>query len=299
MEKKVIVSIAAEHIRPHPDNPRKDLGDLSELVESIKKNGILQNLTVVPVEGEPGEYMTIIGHRRYAAGTQAEVKEFPCKIAEGLSRQEQMSIMLEENMQRADLTIWEQANGFQMMLDLGVTEDQIAEKTGFSKTTIRHRLNIAKLNQKELRKKELDDNFQLSLKDLYELEKVKDINIRNKILKEAYSSRDLVSRAQSAVSEAKRQENVKEITKELKKLGVEKAPAGAENEMYSGKWDTVLEIELDKEPPKKIKIPDAKAPLYWLVHYRKLKVITKASKKKKEPSKYEIEQKEMNKLKKQ
>ena len=67
MEAKEIVNIGLEHIHPHPDNPRKDLGDLTELAESIKKNGILQNLTVIPKEGEPGEYIAIIGHRRSAA----------------------------------------------------------------------------------------------------------------------------------------------------------------------------------------------------------------------------------------
>lgn len=112
-------------------------------------------------------------------------------------------------MQRSDLTIYEQAQGFQLMLDLGDTEEQIAEKTGFSKTTIRRRLNIAKLNQDELKKKEQDENFQLTLKDLYELEKVKDIKTRDKILREATSSRDLVSRAQAAAAEAKRNENAK------------------------------------------------------------------------------------------
>ena len=77
----------------------------------------------------------------------------PCRIAEGLSRKEQLSIMLEENMQRNDLTIWEQAQGFQLMLDLGETEDTIAEKTGFSKKTIKHRLNIAKLDSKTYRRR--------------------------------------------------------------------------------------------------------------------------------------------------
>lgn len=57
MEVKGIVTIGLEHIHPHPDNPRKDLGDLTELSESIKKNGIMQNLTVIPKEGEPGEYI--------------------------------------------------------------------------------------------------------------------------------------------------------------------------------------------------------------------------------------------------
>lgn len=201
-ERRDIVYIGIDHIHTHPENPRKDLGDLTELAESMKKQGCLQNLTVVPVEEQPGEYYALIGNRRHGASKLAGLEELPCRIAEGLSRKEQLSIMLEENMQRSDLTIYEQAQGFQLMLDLGDTEEQIAEKTGFSKTTIRRRLNIAKLNQDELKKKEQDENFQLTLKDLYELEKVKDIKTRDKILREATSSRDLVSRAQAAAAEA-------------------------------------------------------------------------------------------------
>lgn len=131
MEAKEIVNIGLEHIHPHPDNPRKDLGDLTELAESIKKNGILQNLTVIPKEGEPGEYIAIIGHRRSAAAKLAGITEAPCRIVEGMTHKEQVATMLEENMQRGDLTIWEQAQGFQMMLDLGETEDTIAEKDRF------------------------------------------------------------------------------------------------------------------------------------------------------------------------
>lgn len=299
MNKRDIIYIAAEHIRPHPENPRKNLGDLSELTESIKKNGVLQNLTVVPVDGEPGEYMTLIGHRRYAAGILAEVAEFPCQIKEGLSRREQVSIMLEENMQRNDLTIYEQAQGFQLMLDLGETEDTIAEKTGFSKTTVRHRLNIAKLDQKELQKKEQDECFQLTLRDLYELEKVKDVKARNRILKESNNSRDLVSRAKNAVSEAKRKDNEKAIAAMLKKLGVKKAPKEVENEMWSGKWKTVKEFELDKDAPKQIKLPKEEGELLYVVWYRELKVIKKAPKEKRELSAQEKEKKEKDKVKRQ
>ena len=54
-ERRDIVYIGIDHIHTHPENPRKDLGDLTELAESMKKQGCLQNLTVVPVEGQPGE----------------------------------------------------------------------------------------------------------------------------------------------------------------------------------------------------------------------------------------------------
>lgn len=236
MEVKGIVTIGLEHIHPHPDNPRKDLGDLTELAESIKKNGIMQNLTVIPKEGEPGEYITIIGHRRSAAAKLAGVTEAPCRVVEGMTDKEQMSTMLEENMQRNDLTIWEQAQGFQMMLDLGETEDTIAEKTGFSKKTIRHRLNIAKLDSKTLMEKERQDGYQLSLTDLYELEKIKDVKTRDKILKDSTDSRDLARRAINAQKEQKRQENMKLYVAMMKKLGLKKAPKEADSELYTDKW---------------------------------------------------------------
>lgn len=281
MEVKGIITIGLEHIHPHPDNPRKDLGDLTELAESIKKNGIMQNLTVIPKEGEPGEYITIIGHRRSAAAKLAGVTEAPCRVVEGMTDKEQMSTMLEENMQRNDLTIWEQAQGFQMMLDLGETEDTIAEKTGFSKKTIRHRLNIAKLDSKTLMEKERQDGYQLSLTDLYELEKIKDVKTRDKILKDSTDSRDLARRAINAQKEQKRQENMKLYVAMMKKLGLKKAPAEADSEFYTDKWERMESYSLDKEPPKTMKFKDNGEPMFYLERYGTLYVIRKAKKAKK------------------
>lgn len=293
-----IVNIGVEHIHPHPENPRKDLGDLAELVESIKKNGVMQNLTVIPQEGSPGEYTAIIGHRRHAAAKLAGIAELPCRIIESMSKKEQVVTMLEENMQRNDLTIYEQAQGFQMMLDLGETEKSIAEKTGFSKKTIQHRLNIAKLDQTELKKKEQDDNFQLSLRDLYELEKIEDVKIRNKILKDAKCSSEIVSMAQRAVAEALRIERFKQIADMAKKAGIEKAPNEAENEMYSGKWDTVKEFDLDKEVPKKLSVKDSDK-LYYLLYWRSVRIIKKHKNEKRDLTPEEIAKKEKDKKKKQ
>lgn len=79
MSEQKIVYIDVKNIQPHFNNPRKQLNDLEELAASIKENGIMQNLTVVPwysrYNGEPGingstdgEYYVVIGHRRLAAG---------------------------------------------------------------------------------------------------------------------------------------------------------------------------------------------------------------------------------------
>lgn len=263
--KELIVNISADEIYPHPENPRKELGDLTELSESIKKNGIMQNLTVIPGHWEQDTwkedgYTTIIGHRRCGAAKQAGIAELPCRIVTGMTKKEQVSVMLEENMQRSDLTIYEQAQGFQMMLDLGETEESIAEKTGFSRSTVRHRLNIAKLDQNELQKKEQSDSFQLTLTDLYELEKVADVNERNKILKKATDSRNLKWMAQNKVREEKEDKNAAGIIAMLKEMGIKKGPKDFNR--WDGKHETVKEIDLDKEPPKKINVKDKEKVIY-------------------------------------
>lgn len=142
-------------IYPHPDNPRKDVGDISELTESIKTNGVLQNLTVIPGHYETKDkfvddgYTAIIGHRRLAAAKKAGLTSVPCVITY-MTEQEQLSTMLAENMQRSDLTIVEQAQGFQMMIDLGESVENISEISGFSQTTVRNRLTVASLDHDKL-----------------------------------------------------------------------------------------------------------------------------------------------------
>ena len=130
----------------------------------------MQNLTVIPGYWDENRahhdegYTLIIGHRRFAAGKMAGVTMYPCRIVQDMSYKDQVGTMLEENMQRIDLTVLEQAEGFQMMLNLGDTEEQIAEKTGFSRTTVHRRLEIAKLDR-DLVKEKTDENgaYQLGI----------------------------------------------------------------------------------------------------------------------------------------
>lgn len=303
MEKTEIVKIPADQIYMHPDNPRKSLGDISELSASIKKNGIMQNLTVIEGHWDNDKnwhtdgFTLLIGHRRFAAGKQAGVTDFPCKIIGETDKKTQLGIMLEENMQRNDLTIWEQANGFQMMLDLGDTEDQIAEKTGFCKATIRHRLNIAKLDSEVLQEKERQEGYQLSLTDLYELEKIKDIKTRDNILKASTDSKDLMRRALFAQSEQKSKENLKCYIASLKKMGIKKAPNDADREFNTDKWERVISYDLRKEPPAKIKIKENGEQIFYIEKYGYLYLIRKAKKGKKvlSPQKEENRQKARNK----
>lgn len=121
-----ITYIPIRQLHPHPDNPRKELGDLSELAASIKENGVYQNLTVIPghylssreyiskcvdeggdaaaaaaawapkVMWVGDDYTIIIGHRRAAAAQQAGLYELPCAIVE-MDEREQMQTMMVEN----------------------------------------------------------------------------------------------------------------------------------------------------------------------------------------------------------
>ena len=102
-EKGQLVYLPLDKLHPHPDNPRKEIGDVTELADSIKSKGVMQNLTVVPAKDG---YTVIIGHRRCAAAKLAGLKEVPCVIVE-MSDREQVATMLLENMQRVDLTPYE------------------------------------------------------------------------------------------------------------------------------------------------------------------------------------------------
>lgn len=93
--------------------------------------------------------------------------------------------MLLENMQRSDLTVYEQAQGFQMMLDLGETIANIAEKTGFSETTVRRRIKLLELDQEKLKESVLRG---ATIMDYAELEKIENIELRNKVLEEIGTS---------------------------------------------------------------------------------------------------------------
>lgn len=179
----MLTEIKINELYPHPQNPRKDIGDISELAESIKSQGIFQNLTVIKggagvPQGADG-YTVIIGHRRLAAAKLAGLETLPCSVAE-MDEKEQIATMLLENMQRSDLTYYEQAQGFQMMLDLGETQTSIAEKTGFSPATVSRRLQLTKLDQDKL--KEVSTGRQISLNDLESLNKIESLDKRNELL---------------------------------------------------------------------------------------------------------------------
>lgn len=241
-----ITNIACRRLHPHPDNPRKELGDLTELAASIKENGIFQNLTVIPGHylnsreyiakcvDEGGDaaaaaaawtpkavwssedYTIIIGHRRAAAAQQAGLFEVPCVVVE-MDEREQLQTMMIENMQRTDLTTYEQAQGFQLMLDLGDTVEQVASKSGFSQSTIRRRVKLLSLDRDAFRRAELRG---ATLSDYAELDKIENVEDKNKAL-EALGTQNFRRVMQEILEDQKWEHRKAEWIAELKKFAVE------------------------------------------------------------------------------
>ena len=241
--RKSVSNLSISRLHHHPNNPRKNIGDITELTESIKKNGIMQNLTVIPGYYKDGEfiesdteYTIIIGHRRYEAAKAAGLYEVPCRIYENLPECEQIATMLEENMQRNDLTLFEQADSFQMCLDLGETVDTLSEKTGFAKSTIYHRLNIAKLDKDIITKKEESGAYQLTIADYAELEKVKSIEERNKILESAYSTNDLRFKCEQSAKNEKKKVLLDDAKEILRERGIEEGQA---EYRWNGRYEVI------------------------------------------------------------
>lgn len=203
----MIQNISVNRLEPHPDNPRRELGDLSELAASIRKSGLLQNLTVVPSPDDPDKYRVIIGHRRFAAAKIAGLTELPCAI-EAMDAAEQMATMLAENMQRSDLTISDQVYGVQMMLNLGQSCKDITERTGLSETTVRKRAKLATLNCGKLAEAERRG---ATLMDFMEIAKIEDARDREYLMEQAGTNNFRYSLLQ-AQNKAERRARYREVT---------------------------------------------------------------------------------------
>lgn len=147
-------------IDPHPDNPRKNIGDVTDLAASIKANGLLTPLSVVP---NGSRYRVIAGHRRLAACKQAGTGAVPCFVLD-LDPLQQLEAMVTENCQREQLTVLEEADAIQGMLDLGATTAGVAHRLGRSGDYVRDRAKAASIDN-EVRASR-DDFSQLTIGQL-------------------------------------------------------------------------------------------------------------------------------------
>ena len=143
--------IALKKLYPNPDQPRKQFNEaeLSKLADSIKSYGVLEPLVVCP-NGKPGKFLIVAGERRFRASQEAGLKKVPCRLLPPLSPEEIFELSVLENVQRADMTPFEEGFAYSKLLcvssggcrpnDKGYTQQQLSEKIGKSAATIRDKL---------------------------------------------------------------------------------------------------------------------------------------------------------------
>jgi ParB family chromosome partitioning protein len=135
--------IDIDRIEPNPHQPRKHFGDLSEMVASIKEKGVLEPILVRAIEG--GRFEIIAGERRYQASKLAGLRHVP-SIEVDVDNRGMLEISLIENLQRKDLTPFEEAAAIQRLCDqFRYTHEEIARKLGKSRTVITEALSLNRM----------------------------------------------------------------------------------------------------------------------------------------------------------
>lgn len=136
-------------IEPNKDQPRRDFDEesLGELADSIAKHGLLQPIIVRPLTG--GTYQIVAGERRWRACRQAGLTEVPVIIKE-MDDRAYTEIALIENLQREDLNALEEALGYRTLIDTyGLTQEEVAESMGKSRSAVTNALRLLNLNDAE------------------------------------------------------------------------------------------------------------------------------------------------------
>lgn len=134
--------IPIEKIDPNPRQARSELGNIEELMESIRAKGILEPI-LVRAKGD--RFEIIAGERRYIASKNLGLKELPC-IEMDVEEQEAMEISLIENLQRKDLDIFEEADGLKALMTMyGYSHQEIAEKIGKARSTITEIISVSRI----------------------------------------------------------------------------------------------------------------------------------------------------------
>jgi len=139
--------IAVARIKKSPWQPRHHFEKeaLAELVQSVKERGVIQPLLVRKIADG---YELIAGERRFRAATEAGLKEVPAIVME-VSDREALELALVENLQRADLNLIEEAEGYKALGEkFGMTQDEIATKVGKARPTVANALRLLDLPDK-------------------------------------------------------------------------------------------------------------------------------------------------------
>lgn len=139
-----ILMIPEQEIMPNPTQPRRhfDRQELANLAQSIRANGILQPVTVRTI---PGGYELIAGERRLRAARLAGLTHIPCILINADDRKTALFSLL-ENLQRQDLSFFEEADAIQKLMRVyGLSQEEAARKLGMAQSTLSNKLRLLRL----------------------------------------------------------------------------------------------------------------------------------------------------------
>lgn len=144
--------IALDLIEPDPNQPRGSMGDLEELMQSIRDKGVLEPILVRPIASPTGRgaqtYRIISGERRFQASRAISLEEIPAIVME-VEEDEALEIALIENLQRKDLTPFEEAEGYRALGEIhGYTQEQIASAVSKARSSVTESLQLLKMSQR-------------------------------------------------------------------------------------------------------------------------------------------------------
>ncbi|HJL59507.1 MAG TPA: ParB/RepB/Spo0J family partition protein, partial [Candidatus Thalassarchaeaceae archaeon] len=142
-----LLQVSPEQIVPNPQQPRKhfDEKSLNELAQSISAQGVLQPLVVRKHPKFPNQYELVAGERRWRALKQIDVAQVPV-VLRNVSDNEILEVSLLENIQRENLTVIEEAQSYQDLLQIhGYTQEELAKKLGRDRSTIANMLRLLQL----------------------------------------------------------------------------------------------------------------------------------------------------------
>jgi ParB family transcriptional regulator, chromosome partitioning protein len=145
-ERPILTEIPLEQIQPDPNQPRRDLGDLTELAASIRENGLIQPIVVCVVGYQ--SYMVLAGERRFTASKQIGLKTIPA-IVRTVEEHQKLELQLVENLHRKDLNPLEEAESYHRLIrEFNLTQETLARRMGKSQESINETLRLMGLSAK-------------------------------------------------------------------------------------------------------------------------------------------------------
>lgn len=155
------VRIRLADIETDPEQPRKELGDLTDLMQSIQEHGLIHPIVVEPLDNR--RYRILAGERRFSACKLAGLEIIP-SLVRTIEEHQRLAFQLTENLTRKDLDPFEEAQGYRRLMDeFNLTQEEVGRRVGKSQPVVNETLRILDLPQKFVEDYRTSDKLSKSL----------------------------------------------------------------------------------------------------------------------------------------